>query len=166
MQRRSQGPSTLPKMVIDCGAPSLIKSDNAPEFKGKTWVNYLRKHQIPFQFTEAFHLNENYCEHRGGAIKTAVIHILMTTNAELEFWCYCLELVFLLQSVLARCSLSCRTSQELHFGETPDISMFWFVFWCLSGTMHLDCLFQSQRCFQDDTLGLPKTLEMHFASLF
>jgi hypothetical protein len=54
----------------------------------------------------------------------------MTTNAELEFWCYCLELVFLLQSVLARHSLGWRTSQELHFGETPDISMFRFVFWC------------------------------------
>jgi hypothetical protein len=72
MQRRSQGPSTLPKMVTDCGAPSLIKSDNAPEFKGKTWVDYLRKHQIPSQFTEAFHQNENYCECRGGAIKAAV----------------------------------------------------------------------------------------------
>jgi hypothetical protein len=83
-------------MVTDCGAPLLIKSDNAPEFKGKTWVGYLRKHQIPSQFTEAFHLNANYCECHGGAIKAAVIHILMTTNAELEFWCYCLELVLLL----------------------------------------------------------------------
>jgi hypothetical protein len=35
MRRRSQGPTTLPKLVADCGAPLVIKSDNAPEFKGK-----------------------------------------------------------------------------------------------------------------------------------
>jgi hypothetical protein len=35
MQHCSQGPLTLPKMVTDCGAALLIKSDNAPEFKGK-----------------------------------------------------------------------------------------------------------------------------------
>jgi hypothetical protein len=105
-------------------------SDNAPEFRGKAWVDYLQKHQIPSQFTEAFHPNENYCEHHGGAIKAAVVYILMTINAELEFWCYCLELVLLLQSVLAHRSLGWHTLQELHFGETSDISMFWFVFWC------------------------------------
>ena len=62
MRRRSQGPSTLPKMVTDCGAPNQIRSDNAPEFKGRTWMTYLRKHQIQSSFTEAYHPIENPCE--------------------------------------------------------------------------------------------------------
>jgi hypothetical protein len=50
-------------MVTDCGAPNQIRSDNAPEFKGRTWMTYLRKHQIQSAFTEAYHPNENPCEH-------------------------------------------------------------------------------------------------------
>jgi hypothetical protein len=41
MRRRSQSPATLPRMVAECGAPLTLKSDNAPEFKGKRWVDYL-----------------------------------------------------------------------------------------------------------------------------
>jgi hypothetical protein len=63
MQQRSQGPLTLPKMVTDCGAPNQIRSDNAPKFKGCTWMTYLWKHQIQSAFTEAYHPNENPCEH-------------------------------------------------------------------------------------------------------
>jgi hypothetical protein len=102
MRRRSQGPSTLPKMVTNCGAPNQIRSDNAPKFKGCTWMTYLWKHQIQSSFTEACHPNENPCECRGGALKAAVIHCLAVTNADLEIWCYCLEHICLLQSVIAR----------------------------------------------------------------
>jgi hypothetical protein len=49
MQHCSQGPLTLPKMVTDCGAPLLIKSDNAPEFKGKIGLTTFRNTR--------FHLN-------------------------------------------------------------------------------------------------------------
>ncbi len=107
----------LRDLLVGCNIPSKSLVMMWP-------ICYLQKHQIPSQFTEAFHPNENYCEHHGGAIKAAVVHILMTSNAALEFWCYCLELVFLLQSVLARCSLGSCKSQELHYGEMPDISMF------------------------------------------
>jgi hypothetical protein len=38
---KSQGPLTLLKMVPDCGAPkNQIRSDNAPEFKGRTWMTW------------------------------------------------------------------------------------------------------------------------------
>jgi hypothetical protein len=45
MQQRSQGPLTFRKMVTNCGAPNQM-SDNAPEFKGHTWMTYLWNHQI------------------------------------------------------------------------------------------------------------------------
>jgi hypothetical protein len=88
-------------MVTDCGAPNQIRSDNAPEFKGRTWKTYLRKHQIQSAFREAYHPNENPCECRGGALKAVVIHCLVVMNVDLEFWCYCLEHMCLLQSVIA-----------------------------------------------------------------
>jgi hypothetical protein len=43
-------------------------------------------------------------------------------NADLEFWCYCLEHMCSLQSVIAH-RLRWRTLHELHYGDTPNISM-------------------------------------------
>jgi hypothetical protein len=143
-------------MVTDCGAPSLIKSDNAPEFKGKHWVTYLWKHQIPSAFTEGHHLNKDYCEHCGGVLKAAVVHTLSVTAAELVSWCYCLEYITLLQSVLAHQSLGWRTSQELHFGEMPDISMFRFVFWCPVWYYAPQCSFPKSKMRPGCFLGLIK----------
>jgi hypothetical protein len=54
MRWRSQGPSTLLKMVTNCGASSQMRSDNAPEFKGHTWMTYLWKHQIQSARTGAY----------------------------------------------------------------------------------------------------------------
>ncbi len=124
MQWFSQNPLTLPQIVTEYGTHNVIKSDSAPEFKGKTWMNYLRKHQIQSVYTEAHHLNENTCEHRGGVLKATIINCLVATKVELEFWCYCLEHMTLLQSVIARHHLGWQTLHELHFGDTPDISMF------------------------------------------
>ena len=64
MRRRSQSPTTLPKLVTDCGAPTCMKSDNAPEFKGKRWVSYLENLTVESKFTEAHHPNENLAERR------------------------------------------------------------------------------------------------------
>lgn len=52
LRSRSQGTSTLPDMVTECGIPSVIKSDNAPEFKSKQWVAFLRQHCIDQAYTE------------------------------------------------------------------------------------------------------------------
>ena len=66
MRRRSQSPITLPRMVANCGAPTLLKSDNAPEFKGKRWLDYLASISVRSAYTEAHHPNENLAERRGG----------------------------------------------------------------------------------------------------
>jgi hypothetical protein len=129
MRRRSQSPTTLPKMVAKCGAPVVIKSDNAPEFKGKPWVGYLDSVAIRSEFTEAHHLNENLAERRGGSLKAATVHLMSVTGCPLNYWCYALEYVSLIRTVLARCSLDWRTPHEAHWGDRPDISVFRFVFW-------------------------------------
>lgn len=129
MRRRSQGPSTLPELITEYGAPNVMKSDNAPEFHGKRWVNCLRQNQITSAFTEPHHPNQNLCERRGGANKAMLTHLLAVTKFEIDFWCFGLEYVNLLRTVLARRSLGWRSAHECHFGDTPDISVFRFVFW-------------------------------------
>jgi hypothetical protein len=122
MRRRAQGPTTLSRMVTDCGAPVKLKSDNAPEFKSKKWMLYLESMSIKPEFTEAHHPNENLAERRGGAIKAAVVHLLRVTGCPIEFWCYALEYVSLLRTVLTRRSLNWSTPPENHWGEQPTCS--------------------------------------------
>ena len=129
MRRRSQSPTTLPRMVAECGAPLTLKSDNAPEFKGKRWIEYLNSMAIQSVFTEAHHPNENLAERRGGSLKAATVHLLRITGCPLPYWCFALEYVCLLRTVLARRSLGWLTPHEVHWGDRPDISVFRFCFW-------------------------------------
>jgi hypothetical protein len=129
MRRRSQSPTTLPRMIAECGAPTVIKSDNAPEFKGKRWMDYLSSICVRSEFTEAHHPNKNLAERRGGALKAATTHLLTITRCPPQYWCFALEYVCLLRTVLARRSLDWSTPHETHWGERPDISMFRFTFW-------------------------------------
>ena len=59
----------------------------------------------------------------------ATSHILLVTGAPLNFWCYTLEYIALLQSVIAHRNLNWDTPHTLHFGDTPDIRIICFVFW-------------------------------------
>lgn len=129
MRRRSQSPESLQTCITVNGAPRLIKTDNAPEFKSKRWMATLNRLLIAIAFTEPHHPNENLSERRGGALKAAVVHIMSLVNMPHEFWCFALEYVALLRTHIARRSLNWRTSHECHFGETPDISRFRFPLW-------------------------------------
>ncbi len=129
MRRRSQSPTTLPRMVTECGAPTVLKAENAPEFKSKRWMDYLSIISVRSEYTEAHHPNENLAEHQDGALKAAAIHLLTITGCPLQFWSFALEYVCLLRTVLARRSLEWSTPHERHWGEFPDISMFRFDFW-------------------------------------
>ncbi|KAI2506735.1 hypothetical protein MHU86_7736 [Fragilaria crotonensis] len=116
-------------MVAECGAPTRLKSDNAPEFKGKRWISYLESLSIKSEYTEAHHPNQNLAERRGGALKAATVHLLTVTGAPLAYWCFALEYMCLVRTVLARRSLNWLTPHECHWGERPDISVFRFIFW-------------------------------------
>jgi hypothetical protein len=116
MRRRSQSPTTLPRLITDCGAATIMKSDNAPEFKWKPWTSYLESLSAASQYTEAHHPNQNVAERRGGALKAATIHLLKITGAPLPNWCFAIEYVCLLRSVLTRRRLDWMTPHERHWG--------------------------------------------------
>ena len=72
---------------------------------------------------EAYHPNQNPYERHGSVLKVATSHLLLVTGAPLNFWCYTLEYIALLQSVIAHRNLNWDTPHTLHFGDTPDRSM-------------------------------------------
>jgi Reverse transcriptase (RNA-dependent DNA polymerase) len=165
MRRRAQGPTTLPKMVADCGAPSVIKSDNAPEFKGKRWVDYLDTVSIRSKFTEAHHPNENLAERRGGSLKAATVHLMTSTGCPLNYWCYALEYMSLLRTVPARRSLDWRTPHEAHWGDRPDISVFRFVFWEPIWYYHPRQAFPKPKMMKGRFLGVAQNIGDAFCFL-
>ena len=129
MRQWSQYLPTLQQILVDRCVPHTIHSDNAPEFKSDQWTKLTQMYLIKNTYTEAYHPNQNLCEHRGGMLKAATSHLLLVTGAPLEFWCYALENIALLQLVIAHWNLNWESPHTLHFGDTPDISVFRFVFW-------------------------------------
>jgi transposase InsO family protein len=129
MRRRSQSPTTLTSLITEYGAPVEIYSDNAPEFCGKKWRDILSTYMIGALYTEPHHPNENLAERRGGALKAATVHLLTVTGAPLNYWCFALEYMSLVRSILARRSLDWKSPHECHWGDRPDISVFRFAFW-------------------------------------
>ena len=158
MQRRAQGSSTLSRMLVaDCGAPN--------KFKSKKWMSFLQTMSIQSEFTEAHHPNENLAERRGGAIKAATVHLLRVTGCPLENWCYALEFVCLLRTVLARRSLEWTTPHEIHWGERPDISMFRFIFWELIWYYNPRQAFPKTKMMKGRFLGIAQNIGDAFCFL-
>jgi hypothetical protein len=129
LHRHSQSPTTLSTMITEFGAPTEIVSDNASKFCGKRWKEVLNTYMIHSTFTEPHHPNENLAERQGGALKAATVHLLTVTGAPLQYWCFALEYMNLVRSVLARRSLRWKSPHECHWGNCPDISVFRFIFW-------------------------------------
>lgn len=130
LQRKSQTPESLQDFLLFCGAPKILYSDNAPEFKSKSVMAILRKYMIDRHYTEPHHPNQDLAERRGGMLKSAVTHLLLVSGAPLSYWCFALEFVGYVRTMLARRSLDWRTPHEKMFHETPDISVFRFPFYC------------------------------------
>lgn len=166
MRRRSQSPTTFPRMITDCGVPTMIKTDNAPEFKGKRWVSHLENLTIASGFTEAHRPNQNLAERRGGALKVATVHLLKVLEAPLEFWCYALEHMSLIRSVRAWRSLDWQTPHERHWGEQLDLSVFRFTFWETVWYYNPRQAFPQPKMLKGRFWESPRILGTHSAFLF
>ena len=130
MQRWSQYLLTLQRMLVDCGVPHTIHLDNAPEFKLDQWTKLMQTYLIKNTYTEAYHLNQNLSERHGGVLKVATSHLLLVTGAPPP-WSFGVMPWNILRcfSQLLPIKLNWESPHTLHFGDTPDISVFCFVFW-------------------------------------
>lgn len=162
MRSRAQGATTLSEFVTECDIPTKIKSDNAPEFQGKQWMNLIRQHCIQTEFTEPHHPNQNLAERRGGIIKAATVHILFVTKAPLKYWCFALEYVTFMRAFIAKRSIGWRTPAEVHWGDTPDISMLRFVFYQPIWYHDPKPAFPNPKMYKGRFLGIAPATGDHF----
>ena len=109
------------------GVPHTVHCDNAKEFTSKKWRSYLSS--LKCTYNEPHHPNQNLAERREDTLKSWVVHILTITKAPLDYWCFCLEYVAFIRTLIARRQLNWRTPHEKHFGETPDVSILRYTFW-------------------------------------
>ena len=67
--------------------------------------------------TQPHHPNENLAEHHAGDLKTAVLKLLDLTGADQCYWCYAIEYMALVRSVLAKRSVDWSTPHDEEVGE-------------------------------------------------
>ena len=163
--KRSQSTETVKNCFLVAGIPHTMHSDNAPEFKGKKWCKLMRRYIVKKSYTEPYHPNQNLAERRGGVIKSWTTHLLTITGAPLDYWCFCIEYVVVLNSILARKSLGWRTAHELHWGDTPDISMFRFCFWQPVWYYNPNVAFPSPKMLKGRFLGFAQNVADSFCYL-
>ena len=116
-------------------------------------------------FTEAHHPNQNLAERRGGSLKAATVHLMRITGCPLSYWCFALEHVCLLRTVLARRSLGWLTPHKAHWGDRPDISMFRFIFWQPIWYYQPRQSFPKTKMLKGRFLGIPQNVGDAFCFL-
>ena len=134
--------------------PHTVFSDNAKEFKSKEVTAYLIKMVVERGFTEPKHPNQNVAERRGGTLKGITTHLLLLTGAPLDYWCYAIEYVALIRTVLARKNNKWRTPYELQYGETPDITRFRYIFWQPIWYYHKNASFPNTKMLKGRFIGM------------
>ena len=131
MKKKSQAPDTFADFIRYVGAPNYMISDHAKELMGDEWLKVARRAMIETCTSEPHHQNENLAERRGGALKDNLQILFMNTPwAPLRYWCYGIEFLEKVRRCLAQRSLNWKTGEEELNGETTDISIFRFPWFC------------------------------------
>ena len=107
----------------------MIITDNARTQIGNKWTTTCRQLFIKQRKFVPYNQNQNKVERRVQDVKHKTSNLLYQSGAPLEFWCYAITFVIDCLNHLAKKPLQWRTSQEILYGDTPDISMFRFKFW-------------------------------------
>ena len=154
MKRKSESTTALKDCFLQNGIPKKVISDNAKEFNNKEVTSYLIKMVVDRGFTEPKHPNQNLAERRGGTVKGITSYLLQITGAPLDYWCYALEYVVLIRTVLANQSIKWRTPYELQHGDTPEITRFRFIFWQPIWYYNKNATFPNHKMLKGRFLGL------------
>jgi len=126
---KGYAPYTLQNFIRTVGAPEYIGSDNALEETGGEWGSICRSTCIAQRTSEADQQNQNKVERTIQDIKRKTKLIIDMNDAPLKFWCYAVAHAVDLSNHTAAKRINWKTPYEMHFGDTPDISVFRFSFW-------------------------------------
>lgn len=130
VKKKAQAATVCQDFARNIGAPVCLVSNNAGKETSGRWKQiscdaFAEEHHL-----EARHHNQNLAELRGGNLKRAVANAMAKAGMPLECWCCALEFVALARTALAKRNLQWECLHEMLCGENPDISVFWFPFWC------------------------------------
>jgi hypothetical protein len=121
--------TALQDFIRYIGAPSFIAVDGAPEENKGEWLNICRSFCIPLHTTEPGYQNQNRAECRIGEIKRWASVLMSLHDTPERYWDYAVEYAVELINHTAVERLEWRTPFEKINGETPDISVFCFIFY-------------------------------------
>ncbi len=165
MQREANAHSAYQDFIREVGAPNQLLSDNAWTLTQKKFTWTSRQYAIQQLHTTPHNPQQNTAERKLAVVKGRVVLTLRLLNAPLVFWCYCMQWVLDCLNHTALRKLGWRTPFEKMFGNTPDISMFRYVFW--EAVLYYDPMatfpksrFRNQRFSQEGLLDLHGSMAM------
>ena len=129
LKTESHNGTALQDYTRKCGAPSVLKTDNAQSELGETWTKHCRDQCIGTETTEPHHPWQNPAENRIGSLSAMVRNVLRTFKAPLSKHDWAQKWCCDVHNIAANRQLKWRSPLEINEGHTPDISMFRFHFW-------------------------------------
>jgi hypothetical protein len=129
MKSKNQAHQALQDFIRFTGTPSFLLVDGAPEENKGEWLNICRIFCIPQHTSEPEYQNQNRAERKIGDIKRRATLLMSLHNAPERYWDYAVEYAVELINHTAIERLKWRTPFEKLHGETPDISVFRFIFY-------------------------------------
>jgi hypothetical protein len=129
MKGKGYAPQALQNFIRTVGAPAYIMADNAPEEQEGEWAQICRTYCIPQRASETKYQHQNRVERSIQDIKRRTRLLLHLNDAPEKFWDYAVQLAVDMMNHTARRKLEWKTPYEVHYGETPDISVFRFHFY-------------------------------------
>ena len=129
LKTESHNGTALQDYTRKCGAPSVLKTDNAQSELGETWTKHCRDQCIGTETTEPHHPWQNPAENRIGSLSAMVRNVLRIFKAPLSKHDWAQKWCCDVHNIAANRQLKWRSPLEINEGHTPDISMFRFHFW-------------------------------------
>ena len=129
MKGKGYAPPALRNFIRDVAAPSYIHTDNAYEEVLGEWEEVCKTYYIPQIALEPHHQHQNKAERRIQDIKRRSRLLMQLNEAPEKYWDFAVELATEYLNHIATRKLGWKTPHECHFGETPDLSVFHFLFY-------------------------------------
>ena len=129
LKNKAYAHAALQDFIRQVGAPLYIAVDAAKEENMGEWRTICRTYCIPQRTSEPMHQNQNRVERRIQDIKRRTTVLMATHTTPSRYWDYAAEYTVELINHTAIRRLSWRTPYEALYGDTPDISVFRFIFY-------------------------------------
>jgi hypothetical protein len=158
LKNKGQAHTALQDFIRYVGVPSYILVDGAPEENKGEWLSVCRTYCIPQHTTEPEYQNQNRAERWIGDIKRRTTVLLSLHEAPERYWDYAAEYAVELinHTVIER--LHWKKPIEKLQGDTPDISIFRFIFYEPVHYLDSNACFPHPNMLPGRFLGIARTM--------